>query len=474
MPLFGGLGHKRWAAYMAKERLTDKYVAAVTAAAGTRLEVFDQHPLGAGLMLRVTPNGQKTWMVRYRTDDGQQRRFSLGLYPDVPLAEARSRASAARGEARDGKDPAAAKRQRKAEAKAQPLKTFDDLGEAYFIACQNGEWKPRGKKKRQSTLDGEKWLWTKHIKPDLGALRLEEVTPAAVKKLLRGLVAKGHEVTSNRVRAQIRQMFNFAIAEGRLAVNPVGAVKKLGTEAPRQRVLRDEELKAVWAALTDPTGLRKPGDGDAVGERVYVSEPVTIAIKLLALLLTRRAEVAGMARDELNLDQGVWVIPGARTKNGQPHLVALSPAVVKLVKRAIELADEGRERKSPLVIPSPRNRVGQNTPPQPISPAALSHALRDVRVALGLTRLTPHDLRRTAASNLASERLGVSPFLIGRLLNHTSETGGAASVTLTTYALHDYAAEKRAALASWSGLLLEIVGEEVRPSNVSDLKAKRV
>jgi integrase len=457
---------------MAKVRLTDKYVAAISVSAGTRLEVFDQHPQGAGLMLRVTSAGLKTWMVRYRTDDGQQRRFSLGLYPDVTLTEARDRASVARGQARDGKDPAAAKRRRKAEAKAQPIKTFLDLSEAYFTACENGEWKPRGKKKRASTLGGEKWLWTKHIKPDLGDLRIEDVTPAAVKKLLRALVAKGHEVTSNRVRGQIRQMFNFAIAEGRIATNPVAGVKPMGTESPRQRVLRDEELKSVWGALTDPSKLRKPApDAETEGERVYVSEPVGIAIKLLALLLTRRAEVAGMARDELDLAQGSWVIPGARTKNGLPHLVPLPPEAVALIKRAIVLADEGHEKKSPLVFPSPRSRDGDNDP-KSIAPSALSHALRDVRKALGLPRLSPHDLRRTAATNMASERLGVSPFLIGRLLNHTSETGGAAMVTMTTYALHDFAAEKRAALTAWAGLLLEVVGVQSRSSNVRRLRGK--
>ena len=48
---------------MAKIRLTDKCAASITAPAGARLEVFDQHPQGAGLMLRVTHAGVKTWMV---------------------------------------------------------------------------------------------------------------------------------------------------------------------------------------------------------------------------------------------------------------------------------------------------------------------------------------------------------------------------------------------------------------------------
>lgn len=451
---------------MAKVRLTDKYVAAITAPAGKRLEVFDQHPMGAGLMLRVTDAGLKTWMVRYRTDDGQHRRLSLGLYPDIELAEARDRASAARKAARDGLDPAGEKKRKRAEARAQPIKTFRDLSTAYFTASEIGEWKPRGKKKRASTLAEEKGLWTRHIDRALGELRVEDVTSAAVRKLLRELVARGHGVTSNRVRSQIRQMLNFAMAEGRLSTNPVASVAPLGSEAPRHRVLRDEELKELWAALTNPDGLRLPPVGEAEPAKLYVSEPVRIAIKLLALTLTRRSEVAGMARSELDLAQGVWTIPAERTKNGRAHLVPLGKEAVSLIGRAIELADEGRDEKSPYVFPSPRDLA------KPIGAGAISHALRDIKLALGATDLRAHDLRRTAATLLASERVGISPFLIGRLLNHTTETGGAALVTLTTYALHDFVREKRSALTAWENLLLEISEVRSRGNNVRALGAR--
>lgn len=448
---------------MAKVRLTDKYVAAISAAEGSRLEVFDQHPQGAGLMLRVTDAGLKTWMVRYRTDDGVQRRFSLGLYPDVSLTDARVRAAEARGQARDGKDPAGAKRRRRAEAKAQPIKTYDDLAEAYFTASENGEWKPRGRKKAATTVAGEKWLWTKHIKPSLGSLRVEDVSSPAVKKVLRALVANGHGSTSNKVRGQIRQMFNFAISEGRVALNPVAGVDELGEETARERVLRDGEVKQVWAALSDPTALRLPAKEGEEGERVYVSRSVAIGLKLLLHTMTRRHEVAGMRLTEMDLKQKTWIIPGDRTKNRVTHLVPLTDSAVALIEEAMAIAALGGE-PTDYVFPSPVDRQ------RSITPAALTHAMRDVRKALEMPRTTPHDLRRTASSNMASERLKVSPFIIGRLLNHTTETGGAAKVTLTTYALHDFASEKRAALTAWEGLLLEILGQKARPSNVTPLR----
>jgi hypothetical protein len=62
---------------------------------------------------------------------------------------------------------------------------------------------------------------------------------------------------------------------------------------------------------------------------------------------------------------------------------------------------------------------------------------------------------------MASERLRISPFVIGRILNHTSEKGGAAAVTLSTYALYDFMAEKRSALTAWDQLLAQILAAPI-------------
>ena len=172
-----------------------------------------------------------------------------------------------------------------------------------------------------------------------------------------------------------------------------------------------------------------------------------------------------MRRDELDLQHGTWTIPGARTKNGRAHMVPLAPLTAALIEQAIAIGDAGHEKPTPYVFPSPRDRD------RPINPAALSHALRDARLALKLDDARPHDLRRTAATIMASERLGISPFLIGRMLNHTTETGGAAMVTVSTYAVHDYAQEKRRALAAWEGLLHEITDGRAPSTNVTFLRA---
>jgi integrase len=95
----------------------------------------------------------------------------------------------------------------------------------------------------------------------------------------------------------------------------------------------------------------------------------------------------------------------------------------------------------------------------PIDPSALSHAFRELRAALGISGITVHDCRRTAASLLASDRARVSPFIIGLLLNHAGGAGVAATVTLDVYVRSDWMSEKARAVQALERVLLVIVGE---------------
>lgn len=478
----GGAGQR---AAMASVNLTDKKVDSLKAEVGERLEFYDQKE--PGLILRVSAREEvddegrksvvttKTWVVRYRTLDGRQPRMTLGRYPGVKLADARDAAAEAVKAARKGEDPAADRRQEKIKAQAQPLKTVEDLYAAYMEACEKGQYRPRGRKKgrarkAESTVKQERWMWEKHIKPQLAKIRLDRLDRSTVEGFLRPIAAKT-PVTSNRVRAFLRQIINFAIAKERLTVNPV-AFTEPEDETERTRVLTDDELTKVWKALQDPVGLTIPKEGSDP-EPLYMSRPVAIALELCLLLLQRRNEVAGMRRNELFLDQAIWVIPPERAKNRRSHLVPLPPRAVALIEEALKLADAAQKKDedgkplapSPVVFPSPRN------PLKSITEGALSHAAGDLYAALGIEDAVLHDYRRTGATNLESERAGsVSRLVVSKLLNHTSDTGGAAAVTGRVYALHEYAAEKRKAVGVWENLLLEIVGERVRPDNVRQLR----
>ena len=84
----------------------------------------------------------------------------------------------------------------------------------------------------------------------------------------------------------------------------------------------------------------------------------------------------------------------------------------------------------------------------------------------GLKDLSAHDLRRTASTLMASERIGVLGEVIARILNHAPPGLGVTAV----YNRHAYVSEKRWALEAWEALLLDIVDVQKRPSTVSNIR----
>lgn len=456
---------------MARAKLTDRFVASVRPPADGRLEVFDQDV--RGLILRVSPAGRKSWVFRYRTADGIQRRHALGVYLNefagtkpsemvetakqqvLSLSQARAAARLIINKVGSGEDPTAERERLIEDVRAEPIKTLNDLKDAYFQAVETGEWRSREKVKKAGTILRERQMWATYIAAPLGKLPLESVTADAIKRLLRTIVAKGNGTTSNRVRALLRQVLNYGVAEDKLLANPVSKVKALAPEKSRERVLTDAEIKQIWGLLDDPSGMLVPQiDPKKPYLPLQVGEQVRLILKLLLVTLARRSEVAGMRIDELDLNQNVWVIPGSRTKNGKANYIPLSPLARQIVEQALKVRGALEGPEAAYVFPSPR--LNGN----PITANPVSHGMRDICRALGIENATTHDLRRTAASIMASERLKIPPFIIGRILNHSGETGGAATVTMKVYALYDYAAEKRVALGAWAELLGSIVSME--------------
>lgn len=434
--------------------LTDKAVNSARAEVGQRLELWDLRT--PGLCLRISGQGARTWIFRYRTPDGRQPRYTIGKMPGVSLKDARDRATVLDRDVALGGDPATVRRAARVEVH-DAIRTFDDLAEAYFVACASGEWKPKGKRKKAHVIEGEKDRLRLHVQPVLGKLPYGSVTRPDVKALLRGMIAKGIGVQTNLTQAIIRQIYNFAISDDLVLVNPATGFAPFADSVPRSRIWSDGELVALWRALNDPTGLV-----NEEGKPIHVSEAMRIAIKLLAMLGQRRVEVVGMERRELDFAAKTWLIDAKRMKGSKSHMVPLPEAAIPLIRRAIELADVDREEASPYVFPTDRktNRA--------VHPESVTHALTRLKVGLGIHGPTVHDLRRTMSTNMTSERCGVTPFIRSKVLGHL-DAGGGAVVSSIHYDFNTYIVEKRRALRAWSTLLAKIVaGEETWPVEDGD------
>jgi integrase len=237
---------------------------------------------------------------------------------------------------------------------------------------------------------------------------------------------------ANRTLALVRKMFNFAIERDWLEANPCHMVKRPGVEKPRDRVLSEDEIKRVWAALDREHDI------------------VAALFRLRLLTAQRGGEVQGAAWSEIDLVSGWWTIPAERSKNGLAHRVPLSPQAVRILKG---LKAEAK-KDATWVFPSTR-KTGPH----------INHAQKGIErvVERSGVEFRGHDLRRTAASLMVGG--GVPRLVVQKILNHV-ESG----VTLV-YDRHSYDPEKRAALDYWGRRVEAIVTRKGR-SKVLSFRAR--
>ncbi|WP_303718721.1 tyrosine-type recombinase/integrase [Brevundimonas naejangsanensis] len=400
--------------------------------AGRRLEVADTGC--AGLRLRVSPAGAKTWSVVYRVrgaapdgrSRGNPRRASLGAYPHVDLTAARDRAREALDDADRGVDYAArlaAEAQQRlalAESGGRSPRAVDVIVERYIDTHLKEAW--------TSWRNADNWL------RNVVAVEWRGREIAAIRR--RDVVDILDKVSSTRgpaaaieVRKHLNGLFNWVISTDKYDVeaSPMFGLKRKEKYVPRANKLSRAELRRVW---------------DAAGDLGY---PFCEMFRLLILTGQRRSEVAGLRSDwlfERDGARGVRV-PAASYKTGKAHEYPLSAAATQIVDGL------RRHRGGPYLLSGIHGR--KEAGEAPVSGFSKAKARLDKLIAARTEKdmLDPmpefcvHDIRRSVATGMAE--LGVSAEHIERVLGH--ELGGVAGI----YNVHGYFPEKLAALEMWGG-----------------------
>jgi integrase len=408
-----------------RKALTDAFCRAQTAPEAGRLEFTDMRC--AGLSFRITANGTRSFCFRFRDPVTRATtRATIGVYPDVSLSDARTRADAMRVTVAGGTNPVT---QRRTGIATASQRSFAVIAERFMVEHS---------RRKKRSADGDDRNLNLHILPKWKTRQIDDIRRADVIELIEGIVAAGHQTLANRVHSLISSIFSFALDADVLAANPCARLRKRGEETAGTRVLSDAEIRLFWRrSLLSP-----------------VSRGVGLAMRLQLLTGARPSEAAEIDLRELALDiaeGATWTIPGARTKNKRPHLVPLSSAALATVNAGLELLEEEDE----FLFPSPIKRTA------PIDGHALAVAMRRMAESDKLAGPgakswkadppTPHDLRRTFATRLSE--LGVPKEDRDACLNHIPTDVGSKH-----YDLYGRAREKRAALTLWATTLSDILG----------------
>lgn len=422
---------------MAGAYLTDAYLKSLTPPASGRLEIADAK--ARGLSFRLTANGVASWTFRYRDKlTGKLERRTVGRFPDMTLARARALANLDRAKVTEGKSPAEDMRQaREAERKAI---MFDDLALRYLAEHV-------AKAKKASTAAVEK-SYLAPARAEWTGKKAKDITRQHVRDFLDARAVKA-PVGANRTLAVLSALFGWGVEKGLVETTPVVKIAKpTKRKSAKDRVLTEAEIPLLWRAF------------DAVDAMMAA------AFRVLLLTGQRPGQVVAMERTELrdlgDPGKATWHIAVAKRKDARglkrgPHIVPLPPLAAAIVEQA--LAARPQDEKSPWVFCSFRN------PGAAIDRHSLSRALQrliaeianepcdaETIARLQADRPTPHDFRRTCATQLAA--LGVRREDRLAVLDHSE-----GDVHGAHYDRYDRLPEKRAALEAWERRVRALLGE---------------
>jgi integrase len=418
----------------------DKSIAAATFQGGGREAEFRIQGI-PGLVLvvqRPRKDGRtsRIWRVYYSLTNGKGRtirKVRVGPYPSIGLAEARRKAAELMEAVERGADPVAEQKTTRARAQRASL-TFSHLVADYLDDQRSAGVKTATEIERALRIDAL---------PALGALQPATITDVQIEAVVDAVADRGSTSMARHLLAYLRGCFNHALRGSPalrekygLRFNPAdtvgrgrrGKAGKYGRPAVDHRHLSDAEITAFWHAL-------QAGKAD---------EQTKIVLKLLLLTGQRPSEVRCARISELSLDglDPQWLMPGNRTKNGDPHCVPLVHATVSLFRRAAELANG-----SPFAFPSSNTQdgnLGKYTVRQTVE-RLFTHQ------RLLVEPFSPKDLRSTVKTGMA--RLGIPKEVRDAVQNHKPQGIGDRA-----YNFHAYAKEERQALAQWTAHVMGLVG----------------
>lgn len=384
-----------------QKALTDKTIEALKPEP-KRYEVHDLRC--PGLSLRVMPSGRKTFNIKFRYGV-TQKRMKLGVYPRLSLATAREKANALLQQVDEGMDPT--KRRRTTDMRVENV-----CREFIRLHAQ-----PRNKSWREAERILEREFISQYAQCDI-----REIKRWHVLEIMDAAQTRGAYYQANRILSHVRKLFNWCVERGILEASPIVGLKPPTPEKSRERFLTDDEIKRVLRACRN---------------EVY---PFRQIVPMLLATAQRRGELTEMRWSEIDLEEKVWVIPAERAKNGKEHYVPLSEFAIGLLNEVPRFLD--------------CDYVFTTTRRSPVS--GYSKWLRRLSAESETSGWRYHDLRRTAATNLA--KLKVSQPVTEKILNHIS---GVVSGIALVYNRYDFADETRDALEKWGQRLTELTADAV-------------
>jgi hypothetical protein len=191
-----------------------------------------------GLFLLINPTGSKCWRFKYRFN-AKEKLLSLGIYPDLSLADARDKRDEARKLLAKEIDPGLAKQTAKRSGRIAAENSFEAIGREWHLKV-SPQWDPNHAKTILRRLEKDVFPW-------LGKRPIAEITSLELLSVLRRIESRGAAEATRKIYQSCGQIFRYAIATGRAERNP----------APDLKGALQPVRKRHFASITDPQEIGK-------------------------------------------------------------------------------------------------------------------------------------------------------------------------------------------------------------------------
>jgi len=339
---------------------------------------------GGGLQLRIKPNGSKLWLFDYIKPYTKKRTcLSFGSFPDLSLADARSKRDSARELLAKDIDPKEHRDESSRLNETAHANTFEHI---------SAKWIEGKKAKVSADHAADTWRSLElHIFPSIGKIPIHKITTVKAIDIINPIAAKGSLKTVKRLCQRLNEIMVYAVNTGLVDNNPLAGISKAFQTPVKHHLptLKPEQLPELLKTLT------------------YASIKTTTrcVIEWQLHTMVRPSEASGARWDEIDFDKKQWNIQAERMKSKKAHTAPLSEQALALLEIMKPISS-----RSEYVFVSDRN------PKKPTNASTANVALKRMGYE---KKLVAHGLRALASTILNEE--GFDPDVIEAALAHTGK-----------------------------------------------------